>query len=371
MKLRTVDGLVYVDTDLAVGGWDAKSAAAGAVAVAVPVLTALALSSDPKHATAPAATPDPPPKAISPAAGAAKLREIKALPDDTPWKIALRYGASPRRRWWYELRDANPQKAPLPFLRWGWKTLLVGDPILIPAEWPAVPSNVGHMVDGRWHVETVPGPFVTVDEDGFSHRHEGPHRHPMGTDYAEVSGVIGNVGYAASVGDHVEALYTDGKWYPATVTSVPDLGHWIVAWDDGDTTGTHVTATRPIGDPTIARDAAAGDCATRGGQMTENGCVVDGKIVESPPPSPSAKASAPKAPQVSPGGGKTPAAGPSVPKTSPVAAPRAPVAVQAPAASSAMTVPALTTDRALGLAAVVAFAGALGAGVLALRGGKR
>lgn len=293
MSLRIGDdGLVRVAPDgMTVGALDRKSALAGAALGAVTATaiasTVLVVSRDTKHATRPADPVDPPPGGSPPPAAV-----VKAIQGDTPWLIAGRYHAQRRRNWWQEMRDANPQKATTPNGK-GWKVLLVGDTIVVPPAWqaPTVTASVGHMVDGRWHTETIPGPFTVFDESGFPIGQQGAHRHPLGTDYAEVSGLtylpgarvagaLDDVGAAASVGDRVEALYTDGSWYPATVTSVESPGHFIVAWDDGDTTGTHVTATRPIGGELSARDAAVADCARKGGELSEAGCMVDGKIVE-------------------------------------------------------------------------------------------
>lgn len=125
--------------------------AAGAVVGAAPTLAYVVLSStSPKHATEPAITPDPAvlPATTSPLTSLGRGLTIKARAGDTPWRIAGFYGAQSRPHWWAELKAANPHKA-LTKTGKGWKVLLVGDDVVLPAAWFTTRVNgVGGLVVG-------------------------------------------------------------------------------------------------------------------------------------------------------------------------------------------------------------------------------
>lgn len=106
---------------------------------------------DAERKDTPAIVPEPPPPIPPSPAPQPRTYTVKA--GDSPFKIAAAYGASKRGDWWKELAKANPQKETKGVAH-GWKQLLPGESIIIPADWPASASvegvdigNVGPLSD--------------------------------------------------------------------------------------------------------------------------------------------------------------------------------------------------------------------------------
>lgn len=125
--------------------------ASGAVVGASGLL--LAQSATSRRDNAPTITPEPPPPIAPPPAKQPRTYVVKA--GDSPFKIAVASDAAKRPRWWDELTKANSHKETTGVLR-GWKQLLPGETIIIPAEWSA-----GRSVEGAVQVEGI-GTIATI-----------------------------------------------------------------------------------------------------------------------------------------------------------------------------------------------------------------
>jgi hypothetical protein len=91
--------------------------------------------------------------------------------------------------------------------------------------------------------------------------------------------------FAASVGQHVDAVWTDGNYYPGRVAAVDGSGRYQIAWDDGGAptwvtaSQLHASAAPAPSAPAVGTMSTAvkgagplAECISRGGdQVDENG----------------------------------------------------------------------------------------------------
>lgn len=93
---------------------------------------------------------------------------------------------------------------------------------------------------------------------------------------------------APTIGQRVQAQWTDGRWYPGRVNGRDSSGRYEIAWDDGaaptwvranqvTSAAAAPAAAAPAAAVTDPRAAALGDCFTKGGaQLDQEGNCWDG-----------------------------------------------------------------------------------------------